>query len=79
MSANQIPHFGPKYDDMPGQPREHSCPTCWKNGGPGHHLDHLIEQQVVLRARAQLEPPAITDRSVIEYLTTNPFTEMESA
>lgn len=41
MSANQIPHVGPKPDDIPGRPREHECPMCWMNGGAGHTVRQL--------------------------------------
>ncbi|GAA1749561.1 hypothetical protein [Nonomuraea bangladeshensis] len=43
MSANQIPHFGPKPDDLPGRPRQHSCPDCAFNGGPGHSNRELLK------------------------------------
>lgn len=36
MSANQIPHFGPRPEEFPGRARPHSCPVCWMNGGEGH-------------------------------------------
>jgi len=40
MSANQIPgKFSAR--DL----RKHDCPTCWKNGGPGHTLAELLTLQ----------------------------------
>ncbi|MGW4411182.1 hypothetical protein ACWEJ6_44625 [Nonomuraea sp. NPDC004702] len=68
MSANQIPRpGGGRTHDMRPDPTEHSCPGCWRNGGIGHHFDHLVEQQEMARARAALEPQALKDLAV--YLT----------
>ena len=36
MSANQIPGPPLSSTEWDGRPRPHSCPTCWKNGGPGY-------------------------------------------
>lgn len=34
---------------LPYLPAIHSCPDCWTNGGPGHHLDQVTDSFGVVR------------------------------
>lgn len=46
MSANQIPARRAGAVQI-----GHTCPNCWKNGGPGHTLAEVVEMtgKVVVR------------------------------
>ncbi|MFI9552631.1 hypothetical protein [Nonomuraea endophytica] len=63
MSANQIPHLGPKPDDpFPGRPRPHCCPRCIYMGGEGHNLRELQKLRVNERDYREETPVVLTVR-----------------